>query len=292
MIICENLGRRYGATWALRELTFEVGRGQVLGVLGPNGAGKTTLVRILATELMPSEGKAWVAGYDVVTEAWKVKKVIAAVPQESRPIDFLTPQEFILSYLLLRGYSIRDARRRTEEALKKFGLWELRNREIDTLSGGMKRRVLVASVFATDVDVIFLDEPTTGLDVYSRRLVWNTVAELKKRGVTVVLTTHYIEEAAALSDVVLVLNRGRAVDLAPPDKLVEKVPGRYAVEIYGTDGVILDSKAAVSIGERRLYYTEILPVFTDLPPGVKVVVRPKSLEDYVLLKGVVGDEDS
>ncbi|MFN7106428.1 MAG: ABC transporter ATP-binding protein, partial [Pyrobaculum sp.] len=285
MIVCDNLGRRYGAFWALREVSLEVKRGQVLGVLGPNGAGKTTLTRILTTELMPTEGRAWVAGYDVVTEAWKVKKAIAAVPQESRPIDFLTPREFVYSYLLLRGYSTREARRKTEDVLKKFGLWEFRDREVDTLSGGMKRRVLVASVFATDVDIVFLDEPTTGLDVYSRRLVWNTVAELKKRGVTVFLTTHYIEEAAALSDVVLVLNRGRVVDMAPPDKLVEKVPGRYAVEIYGTDGVVLNSKAAMSIGDRRLYYTETPPVFTDLPPGVKVVVRPKTLEDYVLLKG-------
>lgn len=290
MIVCDNLGRRYGAFWALREVSLEVKRGQVLGVLGPNGAGKTTLTRILTTELMPTEGRAWVAGYDVVTEAWKVKKAIAAVPQESRPIDFLTPREFVYSYLLLRGYSTREARRKTEDVLKKFGLWEFRDREVDTLSGGMKRRVLVASVFATDVDIVFLDEPTTGLDVYSRRLVWNTVAELKKRGVTVFLTTHYIEEAAALSDVVLVLNRGRVVDMAPPDKLVEKVPGRYAVEIYGTDGVVLNSKAAMSIGDRRLYYTETPPVFTDLPPGVKVVVRPKTLEDYVLLKGV--DEGS
>jgi ABC-2 type transport system ATP-binding protein len=282
VILCQDIGRRYGNFWALRGVTFEVGRGVVLGVLGPNGAGKTTLVRILTTELMPSEGRALVAGFDVVKEPQKVRRVIAAVPQESKPIDFLTPYEFVLSYLLLRGFSLREARRRTREVLQTFGLWEVRNREADTLSGGMKRRVLVAAVFAADAEVVFLDEPTTGLDVYSRRLVWNAVSELKKRGATVILTTHYVEEAAALSDVVLVLNKGRVVDFAPPERLVEKVPGKYVVEIYGADSRPADSKAVMEIGDRRLYYVE-KPPETLSPDGARVVVRPKSLEDYVLL---------
>ncbi len=282
MIVCQDVGRRYGDFWALRGVTFEVGRNIVLGVLGPNGAGKTTLVRILTTELMPSEGRALVAGFDVVKEPEKVRKVIAAVPQESRPIDFLTPYEFVLSYLLLRGLSLREARRRTREVLQVFGLWEVRDREVDALSGGMKRRVLVAAVFAADAEVVFLDEPTTGLDVYSRRLVWNAVSELKKRGATVVLTTHYVEEAAALSDVVLVLNRGRVVDFAPPDKLMEKVPGKYVVEVYGADGRVAEGERVLEIGGRRLYYVEKPPEALSLD-GAKVVVRPKSLEDYVLL---------
>ncbi|AKT35706.1 ABC-type multidrug transport system, ATPase component [Pyrobaculum sp. WP30] len=282
MIVCQDVGRRYGDFWALRGVTFEAGRGVVLGVLGPNGAGKTTLVRILTTELMPSEGRALVAGFDVVKEPEKVRKVIAAVPQESRPIDFLTPYEFVFSYLLLRGLSLGEARRRTREVLQVFGLWEVRNREVDALSGGMKRRVLVAAVFAADAEVVFLDEPTTGLDVYSRRLVWNAVSELKKRGATVVLTTHYVEEAAALSDVVLVLNKGRVVDFAPPDKLVEKVPGRYVVEVYGADGRVAEGERVLEIGGRRLYYVEKPPEALSLD-GAKVVVRPKSLEDYVLL---------
>jgi ABC-2 type transport system ATP-binding protein len=282
VIVCQDVGRRYGDFWALRSVTFEAGRGIVLGVLGPNGAGKTTLVRILTTELMPSEGRALVAGFDVVKEPEKVRKVTAAVPQESRPIDFLTPYEFVLSYLLLRGLSLREARQRTREVLQVFGLWEVRDREVDALSGGMKRRVLVAAVFAADAEVVFLDEPTTGLDVYSRRLVWNAVSELKKRGATVVLTTHYVEEAAALSDVVLVLNRGRVVDFAPPDKLVEKVPGRYVVEVYGADGRVAEGERVLEIGGRRLYYVEKPPEALSLD-GAKVVVRPKSLEDYVLL---------
>lgn len=269
-----------------------MGRGIVLGVLGPNGAGKTTLVKILTTELMPSEGRAVVAGFDVVSEAERVRRVIAAVPQESRPIDFLTPYEFVLSYLLLRGYSLREAKRRTLEVLKEFGLWEVRSREVDALSGGMKRRVLIASILAADADVVFLDEPTTGLDVYSRRLVWNAVSELKKRGVTVLLTTHYVEEVAALSDVILVLNRGRVVDFAPPERLVEKVPGKYVVEVYGADGVKVQGVSSLEIGDRRLYYVNEAPKVAEISrDGSKVVVRQKSLEDYVLLTiGRLGEE--
>jgi len=290
VIVCENLGRRYGDFWALKGVSFEVGKGVVAGVLGPNGAGKTTLVRILTTELMPSEGRALVAGFDVVKEAEKVRRAIAAVPQEARPIDFLTPYEFVYSYLLLRGYPRREAKRRAEEALKTFGLWEVRDREIDTLSGGMKRRVLVASVFAADVDVVFLDEPTTGLDVYSRRVVWNAVSEMKRRGVTVLLTTHYVEEAAAISDVVVVINRGRVVDIAPPGALVEKVPGRYVVEVYGTDGAVAESRARIKIGDRVLYYVDSPPPLAE-PRGAKIVVRPKSLEDYILINVGEVEED-
>lgn len=283
MIVCDRLGRRYGDFWALRDVSFSIGRGAVASILGPNGAGKTTLVRILTTELMPSEGSASVGGFDVVKEAEKVRRIVAAVPQEARPIDFLTPYEFILSYLLLRGFSLREAKRRTVEALREFGLWEVRDREVDYLSGGMKRRVLVASVLAADAEVVFLDEPTTGLDVYSRRLVWNAVSELKKRGTTVFLTTHYVEEAAALSDVVVLLDRGRVVDMAPPDRLVEKVPGRYVVEIYGVDGVALNAHAAVEIGDRKIYLVDSPPSIPEVARG-KYVVRQKSLEDYVLLK--------
>ncbi|ACB40009.1 ABC transporter ATP-binding protein [Pyrobaculum neutrophilum] len=284
MIACRGVGRRFGGFWALRGVTFEVGRGAAVAVLGPNGAGKTTLVRILTTELAPTEGAAEVAGLDVVKDAERLRRVIAAVPQEARPIDFLTPYEFVLSYLLLRGLPLREARRRTAEALRQFGLWEARGRELDALSGGMKRRTLVAAVFASEAEVVFLDEPTTGLDAYSRRVVWNAVAELKRRGATVVLTTHYAEEAAALADWVLVLKGGRAVDFAPPAKLVEKVPGRYVVEVYG--GAELEGRAVAEVGGRRLYYV-------DAPAYVEgAVVRPKSLEDYILLNvGAAGGHE-
>lgn len=286
MIAAERLGRRYGDLWALREVTFQVEGGTVLGVLGPNGAGKTTLIRILTTELAPSEGRALVAGHDVVAEAEAVRRRIAAVPQEGRPIDFLTPWEFVYSYLLLRGLPRREAARRAREALRSLGLWEVKDREIDTLSGGYKRRTMLAAVAHSGADVVFLDEPTTGLDVYSRRLIWNAVLDLKRGGASVVLTTHYVEEAAALSDVVLVLHRGAVLDMAPPDALLEKVPGRYVVEYYGEAP---PDMPGVEIGGRRLYYVDNPRPLVERLDGARIVVRQKSLEDYIILR--VGEWD-
>jgi ABC-type multidrug transport system, ATPase component len=216
MIAAEGLGKRFGQIWALQDVTFATDAGRVVSILGPNGAGKTTLVRILITELLPTRGRAYVAGHDVVKEAEKIRRKIAAVPQEGSPIGFLTPYEFVYAYLLLRGYSRREARRRTEGALAELQLSDVRGREIQTLSGGTKRRVLLAAVLAADVDVVFLDEPTTGLDVLSRRIVWNAVSSMRRGGVTVLLTTHYVEEAQTLSDYVVLMNRGRVVDAGPP----------------------------------------------------------------------------
>ncbi|MEL9990562.1 MAG: ABC transporter ATP-binding protein [Thermoproteus sp.] len=290
MIVVENLSKKFGEVWALRDVTFSVEGGRVVSILGPNGAGKTTLVRILITELLPTSGKAYVAGHDVVREAEKIRRKIAAVPQEGSPIGFLTPREFVYAYLLLRGYPRREARRKTEEALKELQLLDVKDREIQTLSGGTKRRVLLAAVLAADVDVVFLDEPTTGLDVFSRRIVWNAVASMRRRGVTVLLTTHYVEEAQALSDYVVVLNKGEVVDMGTPEALVEKVPGKYVVEAYGASNA---KKPHIAIGERAIYFVENPKEVMDtlMETGAKVSIRQKSLEDYILYRvGVISEE--
>lgn len=283
MIVVEDLGKRFGEFWALNDVTFAVESGRVVSVLGPNGAGKTTLVRILITELLPTKGKAYVAGHDVVKEPEKIRRRIAAVPQEGAPIGFLTPYEFVYAYLLLRGYPRREARRKAEEALRELQLVEVRDKEIQTLSGGTKRRVLLAAVLAADVDVVFLDEPTTGLDVISRRIVWNTITSMRRRGVTVLLTTHYVEEAQMLSDYVVLINRGKVVDVGPPEALMDKVPGKYVVEAYGVTDV---EKPHMIIGERAIYFVDKPEELAGslIRAGAKVSVRQKSLEDYVLFK--------
>ena len=290
MITVEDLGKRFGDLWAINDVTFSVESGRVVSVLGPNGAGKTTLVRILITELLPTKGRAYVAGYDVVREPEKIRRRIAAVPQEGSPIGFLTPYEFVYSYLLLRGYPRREARRKTEEALKELQLIEARNREIQTLSGGTKRRVLLAAVLAADVDVVFLDEPTTGLDVISRRMVWNAITSMRERGTTILLTTHYVEEAQTLSDYVILMNKGRVVDMGSPEALVEKVPGKYVVEAYGaTDAV----KPHMTIGERAIYFVDKPDELAGslVRAGAKVSIRQRSLEDYVLFRiGAISEE--
>lgn len=291
MIVVEELERKFGQVEALRGVSFSVGSGKVVSVLGPNGAGKTTLVRILITELMPTRGRALVAGHDVVKEAEAVRRKIAAVPQEGSPIGFLTPIEFVYAYLLLRGYPRREARRRAIEAIRELGLSEVKDREIQFLSGGTKRRVLLASVLAADVEVVFLDEPTTGLDVISRRVVWNAVSALRRRGTTVLLTTHYVEEAQVLSDHVVLLNRGKVVDQGPPESLIEKVPGKFVVEAYAPRE--LPNKPHVTIGDRAIFFLDKPQELAEelVKSGAKVSIRAKSLEDYVLLKiGAIQEE--
>ncbi|MEZ0247654.1 MAG: ABC transporter ATP-binding protein [Thermoproteus sp.] len=290
MIVVENLSKKFGEVWALRGVTFSVGGGRVASILGPNGAGKTTLVRILITELLPTSGRAYVAGHDVVKEAEKLRRKIAAVPQEGSPIGFLTPREFVYAYLLLRGYPRREARQKTERALEELQLLDVKDREIQTLSGGTKRRVLLAAVLAADADVVFLDEPTTGLDVFSRRVVWNAVASMRRRGITVLLTTHYVEEAQTLSDYVVIINRGRVVDMGSPEDLVEKVPGKYVVEAYGASDA---RRPHIAIGDRAIYFVDDPKEVADplVEAGAKVSIRQKSLEDYILYKvGVISEE--
>jgi len=285
VIRVEGLGKRYGDTWALKDVTMEVEGGRVLALLGPNGAGKTTLVRILITELRPSEGRAWVAGFDVITQAEEVRRRIAAVPQEAKPINFATPYEFVLGYLLLRGVPLREARRLARWALEEMGLWEHRRKINAQLSGGLKRRVLIAAVLAANAEVVFLDEPTTGLDPVARRVVWGAIQRMSRSGVTILLTTHYVEEAESLSDVVAVLVSGRLVAMGEPGKLVEEVPGRYVVEA-SLNGAEPPITPTLLLRDRAIYLVDDPAPIIDalVRAGARVSVRQKSLEHYVLMR--------
>ena len=151
-----------GKNWALKDVTFHVNSGEVLALLGPNGAGKTTFIRIASTELLPTYGTVKILGYDVVKEPSKVRKHITVIPQEVKPIGFLTPWEIVFSYLLIKGYSFRDAKRLTEWVLKELDLWNHKDKQCYFLSGGLKHRIFVALALASNSEVIFLDEPTTG----------------------------------------------------------------------------------------------------------------------------------
>jgi len=278
-----ELGRRFGNVWALRDVSISVDSGEVASLLGPNGAGKTTLVRILSTELAPSSGAAYVLGMDVVRQADKVRRRIAVIPQEAKPIGFLTPREFVQAYLLLRGFSIRDARRMARVALEKLELWDYRDEQIYNLSSGFKRRVLVAAVLASNADVIFLDEPTTGLDPIARRQTWNAIIELAKTGATVLLTTHYVEEAEALSTTVFILDRGRVVARGSPRELTSKVPGSLRVEILCSEGPM---DGYVRLGDRLVYHVDESTardlVEWAVSRGYHVLVKQKGLEDVII----------
>lgn len=196
-----------GGFTALRDVSLDIEEGEVLALLGPNGAGKTTLISVICGISMPSTGTITVGGHDTVTEYRAARSMVGLVPQEI----FLEPFETVFSTVRfsrgLFGKSRDDAY--LERILRQLGLWDKRDSAIRALSGGMKRRVLIAKALSHQPKVLFLDEPTAGVDVELRREMWNTVADLKSHGTTIILTTHYIEEAEAMADRIGVIAGGR-----------------------------------------------------------------------------------
>jgi ABC-2 type transport system ATP-binding protein len=207
-IDARGLTKRFKDTLALDALDLTVPAGAVYAILGPNGSGKTTLIRILATVLRPDAGTAGVLGYDLVRDATAIRRRIGLTGQFAALDEHLTVRENLYLLARLHGLSRAAARARTAELLATFGLEEAKGRAVKTYSGGMRRRVDVAASLIVTPDLLFLDEPTTGLDPHSRRQVWDIVRELSA---TVLLTTQYLEEADQLADRIAVLDRGRVV---------------------------------------------------------------------------------
>jgi ABC-2 type transport system ATP-binding protein len=233
MIRIEDLTKDYGKIKALDSLNFEIGREEIFGLLGPNGAGKTTLIKILNTLVKPTSGRALIDGIDVVKNPLEIKKRIAVVPQENNLDRDLTALENLKIYGLL--HRIPDLRKKIEEQLTALSLWERRNDYVQTFSGGMQRRLLMARALLGSPRVLFLDEPSIGLDPQVRRGIWNRIFRIRAQGGTVFLTTHYIEEAEALSDRVGVLSQGKLIALDTPANL-KKMVGEYVLEVVQEDG--------------------------------------------------------
>jgi len=218
-----NLGKRYGGLWALRGLDLDVETGTVLGLLGHNGAGKTTTIRLLTTLSTPSEGSASVAGHDVVAAAARVRADIGVAAQAATVDGLLTGRANL--ELIGRLYRIpaAKARKRAGELLERFGIADAGERLVKEYSGGMRRRLDLAASLIADPPVIFLDEPTTGLDPTARRELWNIVRELIAGGTTILLTTQYLDEADALADAIVVLDHGRAIARGTPEALKTQI---------------------------------------------------------------------
>jgi oleandomycin transport system ATP-binding protein len=229
-IQAEGLVKRFGETAALAGTDLAARAGTVLGVLGPNGAGKTTAVRILATLLRPDEGHATVGGYDVVTEAHQVRQLIALTGQYAAVDETLTGVENLVMIARLLGQSRAEARRRAAELLEEFALADAGGRAAKTYSGGMRRRLDLAASLVGRPSVVYLDEPTTGLDPRGRSDLWRVVRNLVGDGVTVLLTTQYMEEADQLADDVVVIDRGTVVATGTPDQLKNQV-GRQVLQV-------------------------------------------------------------
>lgn len=222
----EGLVKTFGATTALAGVDLEVRRGSVLGLLGPNGSGKTTTVRVLSTLLRPDGGRATVLGHDVVAEAPAVRLRIGLTGQYAAVDDALSGVENLRLIGRLLDLSRRDARRRTDELIERFGLAEAAGRRVKTYSGGMRRRLDLAASLVGRPDVLFLDEPTTGLDPRHRNEVWEHVRALAAEGTTVLLTTQYLEEADQLAEDLVVLDRGQVIASGTPASLKAEVGGQ------------------------------------------------------------------
>lgn len=231
-VVCENLSKTYKseAKQALDSVTFSVPSNGIFALIGRNGAGKTTLVRILATELMPSSGYASINGLDVVKDAGKLRDRIAIVPQEARPIPWMTPKQTISSYLLWRGFKYKAAEETADEYLAKVGIDDKSDNLNRTLSGGIKRKLMAATVLASGAPIIFLDEPTTGLDPISRKEFWKLLKEMG-RDHFIVLTTHYLEEAEELASMIGILDQGRMLCVDTLDRLRLLIKHQYIVRV-------------------------------------------------------------
>jgi daunorubicin resistance ABC transporter ATP-binding subunit len=224
-ILAEDLGKRFGDVHALAGVDLHVPTGSVVGVLGPNGAGKTTLVRILTTLLAPDAGRAWVAGLDVVRQAAAVRRVIGLSGQYAAVDAYLTGRENLHMIGRLSGLARHAARRRADELLELFELTGAANRVARTYSGGMRRRLDVAASLVAHPAVLFLDEPTTGLDPRGRIGLWGLLEELTGQGTSLLLTTQYLEEADRLADTIVVIDTGRVIATGTADQLKAQVGG-------------------------------------------------------------------
>ena len=257
-----NLSKIYKGTHvpALDNISLKIEQGQIFTLLGRNGAGKTTFVRICATQLLPTSGTLKVLGYDVISQAEDIRKFISVVPQEGRPLRALTPWDHVYNWLKIRGEEKFIAKIKTEKILERFELLKVKDKPAMNLSGGMKQKILVAMATAVDADLLFLDEPTIGLDPVSRRQVWNLMQDLKKEGKTILLTTHYMDEAEILSDKIVIIDNGKIVKEGNINDLRKIIPQNIRMDISKKN--IVDIEKLKDYGNVVEIGTDIIRLFT------------------------------
>jgi ABC-2 type transport system ATP-binding protein len=227
VVVVDGIGKSFGSVVALSDVSFKVFRGEVLGLLGPNGAGKTTMVDVLSTLTRPDRGYARVAGHDVVADPAGVRRSIMLTGQQVALDDMLSGRENLVMFGRLQGLGKSAARARAGELLGQFDLVGAADRGVGTYSGGMRRRIDIACGLVVAPRVVFLDEPTTGLDPRSRQSIWELVSGFKKAGIATLLTTQYLEEADALSDRIVVIDHGGIIAEGTADELKERTGGTY-----------------------------------------------------------------
>jgi ABC-2 type transport system ATP-binding protein len=240
-----GLGKRFGDHWALRDVDLEVPAGSVLGLLGHNGAGKTTAIRILTTLAAPTEGSARVAGFDVVREPAQVRASVGLAGQYATVDELLTARANLELVGTLYHLARATIRRRTDDLLQRVGLTDVADKRVSTFSGGMRRRLDLAASLIASPPVLFLDEPTTGLDPQSRSDLWDLLRELVADGATLVLTTQYLDEADRLADQIVVLDHGRVAATGSPAELKAQIGGERLEVTIGSPDQLEQTSAAL-----------------------------------------------
>jgi ABC-2 type transport system ATP-binding protein len=234
LIRIEGLTKLYGKTQALDRLDLHVHDGEFFGFLGPNGAGKTTTIRILTTLTLANAGKAWIAGYEIGEQPLAAKKHTGVVPQSINLDQELSARENLEIHGLLYNMDSVERKRRIKEVLAETGLGERIDDPVRTFSGGMKRRLMIARALMHEPKVLFLDEPTVGLDASVKRNLWALLKQINRGGATILLTTHYIDEAENLCDRVGIIHKGKLIALDSPKNLIETT-GRYVADVFRDD---------------------------------------------------------
>ena len=239
VVVTDGLTKHFGDFVAVDQFNLEVQAGTVVSLLGPNGAGKTTIVRMIATLIKPTAGSATVCGYDVVKDSDAVRSVLSLTGQFAALEDNLTARENLILMARLRGYSRKATVQVTESLIERFDIGEFRDKLVKSVSGGQRRRIDLAASLVVQPRVLVLDEPTTGLDPRSRQVVWATIRELVAEGVTLFLTTQYLEEADALADYIVLLDHGRATAAGTANDLKSQV-GDQRVDVVAADAAGLE----------------------------------------------------
>ena len=277
IIYATNLTKRFGDRVAVDHIDLAVKKGEVFGFLGPNGAGKTTTVRLLSSLATIDEGTVLIGGHDLVKEPRKAKSYMGVIQQHISLDKDLTVRENMMQHAMFHKIPRAERNKKIEELVEYVGLEEYLDKMVDSLSGGWKRRVAIVCALFHNPDIIFLDEPTAGLDIQARRLLWDLIRKLNADGTTVFLTTHYIEEAESLCDRIGIINHGKIITLDTPQNLCEQA-GKVAVEFFKEDGKT-EYKYFKSREEAKEFSDTLGDEYT-------VLIRKTNLEDcFVMLTG-------
>ncbi len=294
-VVAEHLAKKYpNGVWGAKDVNFSANKSRITVLLGPNGAGKTTTVGMLTTLLKPTKGRALIGGYSTMDDVWKVRSLIALCPQDVRVDINWSPWDALKGYLMIRGFSSEDSMERGEKYLKLLDLWEIRKTPAIALSGGQRKRIAVAMVLASDAPVVFLDEPSSGLDVEARYIVWKSLRKEAERGKTIILTTHDMKEAEILGDYVVMIGKGKTIAQGTPEELKHMIP--YTHKIVVKNARRIPIKEHIDLGDRKVIYVRGKEKAVELAEKIEAAsigIEETNLEDaYLYLVGGVANGEN